>query len=137
MPATVLGPGLFVLVLFLLFISLWIVSVVFWIRKIIEVARPTDAQFAAAGQNKVVWLLIVVLLGWVGPLVWQLGARSKVLAAPPGGSYPGAWPGSGIPPQSAGYGYPPQPPYGYPPQPPAGWAPPPPPAGWTPPPPDQ
>lgn len=67
---------------------------VFWILKIVEVARIPEYQYRAAGTDKTSWIVIVVVIHVIGALVWQFGKRSAVLAAaghmppPPPGWYP-------------------------------------------------
>jgi hypothetical protein len=79
---------------FLGFFALWLASLVFWIVKIVEVAGIPDHQYEAAQTSKLVWVLIVVLAGIIGALIWQLAQRDKVLAMagsvppPPPGWYP-------------------------------------------------
>jgi hypothetical protein len=66
----------------------------FWILKLVEIVQIPDHQFKAAGTEKVMWILLVVLTGWIGALIWQLAKRRDVLAAagvappPPAGWYP-------------------------------------------------
>ncbi len=52
---------------------------VFWILKIVEVAGLPDHQYRAAGTEKLTWVLVVVLAGAIGALVWQLAKRREVL----------------------------------------------------------
>ncbi len=73
--------ALFTTVLFMGFMGLWLAGMVFWVIKLIEVARIPDLQFRAAGSEKVVWVLIVALVGVIGALVWQFVQRGEVLAA--------------------------------------------------------
>ena len=86
-------------ILFLGFFGLAIFGFVFWIIKIVEVAGIPDHQFRAAQTEKLTWILIVALAGWIGALIWQLAKRADVLAMagalppPPAGWYPE--PGSG------------------------------------------
>jgi len=68
-------------ILVLPFFAFWIFTFVFWVLKIVEVAGIPDAQYQAARTTKVTWVLIVVLLGALGALIWQLAKRSEVLAA--------------------------------------------------------
>jgi hypothetical protein len=92
---SLLGP-----MIFLLFIGLWVAGLVYWIVAIVEVARIPDAQFRAAGAEKIVWLLVVILLQIIGALVWRFAKRDDVLAAvgripaPPPGWYPEAGTGA-------------------------------------------
>lgn len=58
-----------------------IAGFVFWILKIVEVARIPGYQFQAAGTDQLPWVLVVVLAGIVGALIWQLAKRNDVLAA--------------------------------------------------------
>jgi hypothetical protein len=79
---------------FILLLSFWVVSVVLWIWGIIDVARIPDHQYRVVGTEKVMWVLIVVLIGGIGTIVWYLSKRKDVLAAaygipaPPPGWYP-------------------------------------------------
>lgn len=81
-------------VFFLLFFGAMIAGLVFWIMKIVEVAGIPEPQYRAAGTDKTVWVLVVVLVGWVGALIWQFAKRDDVLRArglvpPPGPVPPG------------------------------------------------
>lgn len=112
----------------ILFLVVWVVLLVlvlggtiFWIFKVVEVAKIPEEQYRVAGTSKTTWLLVVLLLHIIGGLVWQFSERKKVLAAagamPPGGYGPG--PASyGYGPAGYGYGTPsygPGPGYGPPP----------------------
>jgi hypothetical protein len=66
---------------FLVFMAAWVLGLVFWVMKIIEVAKIPDAQYRAAQTDKTTWVLVVVLLGVIGALVWQFAKRQQVLAA--------------------------------------------------------
>jgi len=78
------------------FFALMMLGFVFWIVKIVEVAGIPDHQFRAAQTEKLTWILIIVLAGWIGALVWQLAKRDDVLRMsglqppPPPGWYPEA-----------------------------------------------
>ena len=54
---------------------------VFWIVKIVEVAKIPDHQYKAAGTEKIVWVLVVALVGWIGGLIWHFAKRKDVLGA--------------------------------------------------------
>jgi hypothetical protein len=79
---------------FLVFAAIWVAAFVFWILKIIEVARIPEAQFRAVGTDKTLWVVVVVIAQVIGALIWQFAKRADVLAAagrvpnPPPGWYP-------------------------------------------------
>jgi TctA family transporter len=72
-----------IVVFFVAFFALHVLSMVLWIVKIVEVARLDDSQYRAAGSEKTNWILVVVLAGVIGAIIWQFsGARKRVKAAP-------------------------------------------------------
>ena len=81
---------------FVVFFALWIVGFVFWIVVLVRVCKIPDYQYRAAGTEKLTWILVVVLAGIVGALVWRFAKQSAVYAAagrlpsPPPGWYPDA-----------------------------------------------
>ena len=96
------GAGALFAVVWLGFLAASIGGLVFWVIKLVEVARLPDAQYRNAGTEKVTWVLVVALLGWIGGLVWHFAKRSDVLAASPvpaGG--PWSYGGPGYAPQTA------------------------------------
>src|SRR5436309_8823447 len=119
-----------VVLFFLLFFAAMIAALVFWIMKIVEVAQIPEPQYRAAGTDKTVWVLVVVLVGWVGALIWHFAKRDDVLRArglvpPPAygaalGWGPGPAPGWGQPP-APGYRPRPSAPAGWYPEPGTGW----------------
>jgi hypothetical protein len=84
----------FVGLLSLGFLAAMIAALVFWVLKVVEVAQIPDPQYRAAGTDKVVWMLVVVLVGFVGALIWQFAKRDEVLRV---ARHPGV-PGVGAPP---------------------------------------
>ena len=79
-----MAGGLFILV----FMVVWLVALAGWVVAIVEVARIPEHQFRAAGTEKTVWVLVVVLTQVIGALIWYFAKRSEVLAA--GGRRPAA-----------------------------------------------
>ena len=93
MGVTVVAVGAFVL----LFVALFAVSIggiIFLVISLVEIVKIPDHQFRAAGSEKVTWVIVVALVGWIGALVWRFAKRAEVLAAatavaaPPPGWYP-------------------------------------------------
>jgi hypothetical protein len=93
------GASLLV-VIFVIVGAASIAGFVFWVLKIVEVARIPAYQFQAAGTDRLPWVLVVVLAGIVGALVWHFAERKDVLAA--AGWLPSAPPGWY--PEPGGYG---------------------------------
>ncbi len=55
--------------------AFWIINLilfVFWISQIIDCARR---QFD--GSGKVVWMLVIILLGWIGALIYLLAGKKQ------------------------------------------------------------
>ena len=77
---TVIGFG-FAVIPLVLITALWVGAFVFWIVVIVEVAKIPDMQFRAAGSEKIVWLLIVILAGIIGSLVWWFAKRDGRVAS--------------------------------------------------------
>ena len=73
------GVGYTFLVFPIVFGLIWIAAVVYWIVVIVEVSKIPDMQFRAIGSEKVVWLLIVILGGIIGSLVWTFAKRDEVM----------------------------------------------------------
>lgn len=65
---------LFVLVFGLGFLALG----VWWLVLLIEAVRIPDAQWDAARQNKILQILLMVLLGIIGTVVYQFTARPEL-----------------------------------------------------------
>ncbi|MCU1398501.1 MAG: hypothetical protein JWN62_1610 [Acidimicrobiales bacterium] len=69
--------------IFVVVFVLQILGMILWVFKIIEIVRLDDSQFRAAGSEKTNWILVVVLAGFIGALIWHFsGARPRVKAAP-------------------------------------------------------
>lgn len=66
---------------FVLWGLIWLAALVFWIITIVEVVKLSDWQFRAVGSEKTNWVLVVVLAGVIGALVWRLGSKRKQVMA--------------------------------------------------------
>lgn len=93
------GFGLFAL-FFLVIMAVSIGGVVVWIILLVEVVRIPDMQYQAAGTEKIVWVLVLALAGWIGALVWWFAKRKDVLAAE--GKVPAPRPGWYLDPEGSG-----------------------------------
>ena len=80
----------------LLFVML--AATAFWILALVEVVRLPDWQFESARTSKTLWIVVIVLVGAVGALIWWLAKRRDVLAAAqraPSAAPPGWYPEPG------------------------------------------
>lgn len=75
-----------VLILAMVFLMLVPLALVVW--NVIDVAQRPESQFAAAGQNRTLWLALPIVLtfvgvGWIVSLIYFLAIRPKVIRATP------------------------------------------------------
>lgn len=80
-----LFSGAFVLV-FLTVLAVGVAGTVLWVLALVDLLRRPAWQWAAAGQNQVVWVLVVLLGHVIGAIVYWLAARPalrQVEAMPP------------------------------------------------------
>jgi hypothetical protein len=52
-----------------------------WIYALVDVLRTNDSAFAAAGQNKIMWLVLIIFLGLIGAVLYLAIARPKLSTA--------------------------------------------------------
>jgi hypothetical protein len=64
--------------LVLLVAVLALAATAFWIWMLVDVLRRPDQQFAAAGQNKVLWVLVVAFGHLLGALIYLFVARQEL-----------------------------------------------------------
>jgi hypothetical protein len=71
------ATGIFA-VLVLVFLVVGLAGTVFWLWALVDALRRPDQQYTAAGQNKVLWLLVVLLGHFIGALIYLLVARPQL-----------------------------------------------------------
>lgn len=59
-------------------IVIWLVLMAVWLWGLIDAARRPDAEFTAAGQSKVLWIVLCVVLGTIGSAIYLLAIRPKL-----------------------------------------------------------
>ena len=71
----VVGLGIWLLVMLAIF-AINIVGLIFWIWMIIDCAmnEPSD------GNDKIIWIIIVVFLNWIGALIYFFARRPTRIA---------------------------------------------------------
>ncbi len=55
--------------------------IVWWLLVLIEALRTPSSQWAAAGQNQLVYIVLMVLLGVIGTIVYIAVARPQLRTA--------------------------------------------------------
>lgn len=76
--AAAAGFGVLTLVCGFFFFVLWLAAIAFWIWMIVDVVKREEAQFPnSTGNSKVMWLLIVLLLGVIGAIVYYFAIKRK------------------------------------------------------------
>lgn len=78
MDSTVFVPAGAFAIVFGIFFLFAIAATVVWVWSIVDAVRFTDQQYDAAGQNKIVWVLILVLLGLLGTIIYAVVARPSL-----------------------------------------------------------
>ena len=76
---------------FIIILGLAAFALTIW--GIVDAATRPDAAWAAIGQNKVLWIVLMVVLallcglGWIVALIYLLSIRPKLAAAQGGATY--------------------------------------------------
>jgi hypothetical protein len=68
----------------LFFVVLMVVSIggiVLWVFALVECVRYPDPVYQAAGSEKVTWVLVVALAGWIGALIYWFAVRDRLRRA--------------------------------------------------------
>lgn len=60
------------------FVVFFLLSTVLWVWALVDVLRRPDQQYAAAGQTKLVWLIVVFFGHVIGVILWLLVARPQL-----------------------------------------------------------
>lgn len=55
---------------------------VWWLLVLIEALKTPSAQWSAAGQNQVIYVVLMVLLGIIGTILYIAVARPALRTAP-------------------------------------------------------
>lgn len=63
-----------------LFSLLSIVGFVIWILALVEVLRTPEDVWSAAGQDRLIWALVVIFLNVLGAIIYYVVARPSLAA---------------------------------------------------------
>jgi hypothetical protein len=69
-----LGFGL----IFFLIMAVSIGGLIFWVVALVDCVRKPEIVFRVAGTEKVTWVLIVALAGWIGGLIYWFSQRGRL-----------------------------------------------------------
>ncbi|RJQ54486.1 MAG: PLDc_N domain-containing protein [Actinobacteria bacterium] len=76
--AAAAGFGVLTLVCGFFFFVIWLAALAFWIWMIVDVVKREEAQFPnSTGNSKTIWLLVVILLGVIGAIVYYFAVKRK------------------------------------------------------------
>jgi heme/copper-type cytochrome/quinol oxidase subunit 2 len=73
-------------VVLVLFVMFGLGCTAFWIWSIVDAARTPEQVWMAAGQNKILWIVLIAVLGVVLSLVYVLWPRPELRRAADAGS---------------------------------------------------
>jgi Phospholipase_D-nuclease N-terminal len=68
------GVGL----IFILIMALSIGGLAFWVVALVDCIRRPEVVYRIAGTEKVTWVLIVALAGWIGGLIYWFSQRARL-----------------------------------------------------------
>ncbi|MEO6414211.1 MAG: PLDc N-terminal domain-containing protein [Pedococcus sp.] len=60
-----------------------LVGFVLWLWALVDALRNPDQRWKAAGHNKVLYVVLIVILGWVGALLYALIPRPALRRVAP------------------------------------------------------
>ena len=64
----------------ILVVGVGLAATAFWIFTLVDSLQIPDHTWQAAGQNKVLWLLLIVFLGFLGSLLYMAIPRPSLKA---------------------------------------------------------
>lgn len=59
--------------LFILFAIVWLALVIFWIWMLIDAIKNP----ALDDTQRIIWVLVVILLGWLGAIIYYFAGRQR------------------------------------------------------------
>lgn len=75
-----MSAALLVLLVLLPVLVISVVATIWWVLVLVEAVKVPDPAWAAAGQNKLLYVLLMVFLGVLGSLIYVLVARPALKA---------------------------------------------------------
>ena len=59
----------------------WVALAALWVASLVDALRRPDSQWKAAGQNKTLFVVLIILTGWLGALLYAVIPRPALKAA--------------------------------------------------------
>ncbi|WP_406032084.1 hypothetical protein OG801_26835 [Nocardioides sp. NBC_00163] len=56
----------------------WLALTVWWLVMLVQALRTPDSVWAAADQSKILYVLLIIFLGWLGALLYVIIARPRL-----------------------------------------------------------
>lgn len=66
--------------LIVIFAAVALAGFVFWLLMLIDALKTPASVWERAGQNQIVYIVVIVVLGFIGALVYALVARPQLRA---------------------------------------------------------
>jgi hypothetical protein len=67
------GMALFLILFWLIIIAVFVLAIIFWIRMLIDsINRKYKSE-----NDKIVWVLVIVLLGLLGAIIYYFVVKTK------------------------------------------------------------
>ena len=67
------GMALFLILFWLIIIAVFVIAIIFWIRMLIDsINRKYKSE-----NDKIVWVLVIVLLGLLGAIIYYFVVKTK------------------------------------------------------------
>ncbi len=68
------------LIVIVVALAILVLPVLLMVLALVDLARRPDWQWPAAGQNRIAWVLVILIIGCIGPAVYLIVARPKLEA---------------------------------------------------------
>jgi hypothetical protein len=62
----------------ILLLLVWLALTVWWLVMLVQALRTPDSVWAAADQSKILYVLVMIFLGWLGALLYVVIARPRL-----------------------------------------------------------
>ena len=64
--------------LFVLFGLVALAGFAFWVWSLVDAIQRPDAEWEQAGQNKLIWILVIIFVGCIGSIIYLVVARPQL-----------------------------------------------------------